>query len=275
MIKLSHTVFALPFGLAALVILGRDHTLTFEMVFWIVMAIVGARSASMGFNRIADASIDARNPRTQGRHIPSGMLTVREGIVFVILSSFLFIASAAMLSMTCLLLSIPVLALLFAYSYTKRFTWLSHMVLGLSIGMMPLGASIAIDGWLSIDMVMLSLGLTTYIAGFDILYACQDLEFDRKEGLFSIPAHFGADRALKISSALHMASIVCLASLYWLVPLGAIYMVFMAVIAALFVIEHRLVKPNDLSRVDVAFFDVNSVISVLVFVSILAGAVFV
>ena len=275
MIKLSHTVFALPFGLAALVILGRDHTLTFEMVFWIVMAIVGARSASMGFNRIADASIDARNPRTQGRHIPSGMLTVREGIVFVILSSFLFIASAAMLSMTCLLLSIPVLALLFAYSYTKRFTWLSHMVLGLSIGMMPLGASIAIDGWLSIDMVMLSLGLTTYIAGFDILYACQDLEFDRKEGLFSIPAHFGADRALKISSALHMASIVCLASLYWLVPLGAIYMVFMAVIAALFVIEHRLVKPNDLSKVDVAFFDVNSVISVLVFVSILAGAVFV
>lgn len=275
MIKLSHTVFALPFGLAALVILGRDHTLTFEMVFWIVMAIVGARSASMGFNRIADASIDARNPRTQGRHIPSGMLTVREGIVFVILSSFLFIASAAMLSMTCLLLSIPVLALLFAYSYTKRFTWLSHMVLGLSIGMMPLGASIAIDGWLSIDMVMLSLGLTTHIAGFDILYACQDLEFDRKEGLFSIPAHFGADRALKISSALHMASIVCLASLYWLVPLGAIYMVFMAVIAALFVIEHRLVKPNDLSRVDVAFFDVNSVISVLVFVSILAGAVFV
>ncbi len=274
MIKLSHTVFALPFGLAALVILGRDNAITFETMFWVVMAIVGARSAAMGFNRIADATIDARNPRTQGRHIPSGVLTAREGVVFVIFSSFLFMGSAAMLSQTCLLLSLPVLAFLFAYSYTKRFTWWSHIVLGISIGMMPLGVSVAIEGSFSFDVVVLSLGLTMYIAGFDILYACQDLDFDRKEGLFSIPSHFGVGKALRISSTLHVVSIVSLASLYWFVPLGDIYVIFMAVIAALFIIEHRLVKPNDLSKVDLAFFNVNSIISVLVFVSILSGVVF-
>jgi 4-hydroxybenzoate polyprenyltransferase len=274
MIKLSHTVFALPFGLAALVILGRDHAITFEMVFWVVLAIVGARSAAMGFNRVADAAIDAKNTRTMGRHIPSGALTVREGAAFIILSSFLFVGSAAMLSLTCFLLSFPVLAFLFAYSYTKRFTWGSHIVLGLSIGLMPLGASVAIGGGVSIDVLVLSLGLMMYIAGFDILYACQDIDFDRKEGLFSMPAHFGIDRALHISSTLHLLSLACLASLYWIVPLGDIYLLFVAVIMGLFIMEHRLVRPNDLSKVNVAFFNVNSIISVLVFVAVLFGVMY-
>jgi 4-hydroxybenzoate polyprenyltransferase len=179
-----------------------------------------------------------------------------------------------MLSWTCLLLSFPVLALLFAYSYTKRFTWGSHMMLGLSIGLMPLGASVAISGWVSIDVLVLSLGLTMYIAGFDILYSCQDIDFDRKEGLFSMPVHFGVDRALAISSALHILSLACLASLYWIVPLGGIYLIFIAIIMGLFVLEHRLVKPNDLSKVNVAFFNVNCIISILVFMAILFGVMF-
>ena len=273
MVKISHTVFALPFGLAALVILGRDHAITFEMVFWVIMAIVGARSAAMGFNRIADAAIDAKNPRTRERHIPSGSLTTKEATAFVALSSFLFIGSAAMLSWACFILAFPVLIFLFAYSYTKRITWGSHVMLGMAIGLMPLGVSIAITGGASLEVLVLSIGLMLYIAGFDILYACQDVDFDRKERLFSMPANLGVDRALAISSALHILSIACLASLYWLVPLGHIYLVFIAAIVVLFVVEHRLVRPDDLSRVDVAFFNVNCVISVLVFASILFGVV--
>lgn len=273
MIKVSHTVFALPFGLAALVILGRDHAVTFEMVFWAILAIVGARSAAMGFNRIADAAIDARNPRTKERHIPSGSLTTREATAFVALSSFLFIGSAAMLSWTCFILSFPVLVFLFAYSYAKRVTWASHLMLGLAIGMMPLGVSIAITGGASLEVLVLSMGLMLYIAGFDILYSCQDVDFDRREGLFSMPANLGVDRAMAISSALHAASVLCLASLYWLVPLSPVYLAFTAAIVVLFVLEHRLVRPDDLSKIDVAFFNVNSVISVLVFASILFGVV--
>lgn len=271
MIKLSHTVFAFPFALSAVVLVSNDYDMTVEVLFWIVMSVIFARSAAMGFNRIADAAIDSRNPRTASRHIPTGKLGMNEGIIFVIISSMLFVASAGMISLLCLILSFPVLALLFAYSYTKRFTWGSHIVLGLAIGLVPMAVWVAITGEISYDMAALSLALWTYITGFDILYACQDTDFDRKEGLHSIPVRFGVRSAMNISKALHMVSVISLASLYWLFDLSPLYMIVIAVIAVLFVIEHRLVRPEDLSRMDVAFYNVNSLISLLVLGAVLIG----
>ncbi|MDM8549405.1 UbiA-like polyprenyltransferase [Desulfobacterales bacterium HSG2] len=271
MIKFSHTLFALPFALAAVVLAHRVSPLNARTLFWIIMAMVGARSAAMGFNRLADASIDARNPRTAGREIPSGAISVKEAAVFVSAFALIFILSAAMLSPLCLWLSFPALGVLFAYSYTKRFTWLSHIVLGLAIGMAPAAVWIAMTGTLSAGILVLSLALLTYIAGFDILYACQDTEFDRREKLCSIPAVFGIERAFAISSGLHVVSAICLLSVYWLFDLSAIYLVFAGIIAVLFLVEHRLVNPRNLSKIDIAFFHVNTVISVLVFVAVLSG----
>jgi len=271
MIKISHTVFALPFGLAALVILSTDHIITLEMVLWIIVAIVGARSAAMGFNRIVDAGIDSRNPRTSGRHIPQGTLSVKQAGSFTLLSAIVFVGAAAMLSPLCFVLSFPVLAILLGYSYTKRFTSASHLVLGISIGLMPLGASVAVAGTITEATAVLSLALTTYIAGFDILYACQDIDFDRKEGLRSIPSRLGVPAALAVSSILHVISFSSLAALYWMLPMGLAYLACLLLIGALFIVEHLLVRPSDLTRINVAFFNVNSIISVMVFVAIALG----
>jgi 4-hydroxybenzoate polyprenyltransferase len=272
MIKLSHSVFAVPFGLAALVLLAKDNTITFTTVFWVVLAIIGARSAAMGFNRVVDASFDAKNPRTKMRHIPSGTLTMREGLMFVIASAAVFVVSAAMLSALCFWLSFPVLGIVMGYSYSKRFTAASHIILGISIGLMPLGASVAVTGGIPTGIWVLSLALTTYIAGFDILYSCLDIEFDRKEGLWSLPSRYGVMNALGISSLLHVVSFAALAALFWIYPLGAVFLVGVAAIGIMFVVEHMLVRPADLSRVNVAFFNVNAVISILVFTSVLLGA---
>jgi 4-hydroxybenzoate polyprenyltransferase len=271
MIKLSHSLFALPFGLAALVLLSKDNTITVAMVLWIVLAIVGARSTAMGFNRVADAAIDAKNPRTKMRHIPSGTLTMREGLIFVIVSAVVFIISAAMLSPLCFWLSFPVLGIVMGYSYTKRFTAASHFILGISIGLMPLGASVAISGTIPIGIWVLSLALTTYIAGFDILYSCMDIDFDRKEGLWSLPSRYGVMNSLVISSALHVISFLALAALFWIYLLGAAFLIGVAIIGAMFVLEHMLVRPADLSKVNVAFFNVNAVISILVLASVILG----
>jgi 4-hydroxybenzoate polyprenyltransferase len=272
MIKLSHSVFAIPFGLAALVLLAKDNPITFATVFWVVLAIIGARSAAMGFNRVVDASFDAKNPRTKTRHIPSGTLTMREGLVFVIASAAVFVVSAGMLSALCFWLSFPVLGIVMGYSYSKRFTAASHIILGISIGLMPLGASVAVTGGIPMGIWVLSLALTTYIAGFDILYSCLDIEFDRKEGLWSLPSRYGVMNALGISSLLHVVSFAALAALFWLYPLGTVFLVGVAAIGAMFVVEHMLVRPADLSKVNVAFFNVNAVISILVFASVLLGA---
>lgn len=271
MIKLEHTVFALPFALAAAVLAYRETPITLPMLFWIVMAMVGARSAAMGFNRIVDASIDAKNPRTAVREIPRGLISTQQAAVFVVVSSLLFVLSAAMLSRLCLWLSFPVLFVLFSYSYAKRFTWLAHLILGFAIGMVPMGVWVAVKGELSWRIGVLSLALLSYIAGFDILYACQDTAFDRSEGLFSLPARFGAAGAMRVARLLHVVSFGCLAALYPLFALSPVYLVFVLVIGGLFVFEHSLVHPEDLSRIDMAFFHVNSVISVLVLVAILAG----
>jgi len=263
MIKIEHTIFALPFALAALLLAHRVKPVTPQLVFWIVIAIVWARSAGMGFNRLVDAKWDAKNPRTANREIPSGALSLRETMLFVLLSSGLFVLSAAAISWQCFWYSFPVLLILFSYSYTKRFTWMSHLVLGFVQALGPLGVWLAVTGGFSMKIVALSLSLGTYIAGFDLLYSCQDAEFDRREGLYSMPANLGIKQAMYLSALLHGVTFVSLFYLYWVFRLSPFYLFFVALIGLLLIVEHKLVKPHDLSRLNIAFFHVNSVISVL------------
>jgi 4-hydroxybenzoate polyprenyltransferase len=267
MIKLSHSVFALPFVLVAVIWAQRSHPLQWSQVIWIVIAAVAARSAAMGFNRIADAAIDERNPRTQQREIPAKRLSPTAAAIFVGLSSLIFIGAAAQLGSLCLWAAIPVLLVLFGYSYTKRFTWLAHFYLGFAIGLAPLGAWIAITNTLDLPILLLALALMTYIAGFDILYACQDHDFDIQAGLHSLPARFGLDRALQISVATHWVTFAALMCLFFIADLTLSYLAAVVIIGVLLVWEHRLVRPDDLSRIHIAFFHLNSAISL----TLLAG----
>jgi 4-hydroxybenzoate polyprenyltransferase len=268
MIKFSHTVFALPFALSAVVLAWRIHVPSFWELFLILLAMVGARSAAMGFNRIVDADIDKKNPRTAVREIPSGVLTRSQALIFVGMSSLLFVGAAALLSPLCFGLSFPLLGLLFFYSFTKRFTALCHLVLGFVISLAPVGAWVALTGTLNWGIVMLAAALWFYIAGFDILYACQDIDFDRKQGLFSLPVLVGPVRAMQISTLFHVLFLVFLLGLFPAFDMHAVFLVFWAMIAVLIVLEHRLVKPDDLSRIDMAFFHVNSAVSVILFAGI-------
>lgn len=269
MIKFSHTVFALPFALAAVVLAARHTPVSLYGVSWILVAMVAARSAAMGFNRIVDAKIDAKNPRTAMREIPSGKLNRNTAIAFVTVSAMLFILAAAMLGKLCLALSVPVLAVLLLYSYTKRFTWLAHVYLGFAISLAPLGAWIAMTNSFAWPILLLCFALMTYITGFDILYACQDTRFDKREGLYSIPARFGNQKALLAARAVHLISWGCLLGVGVAFHLGLIYFGTTFFIGILFIIEHRLVNPDDLSKIDLAFFNVNSTVSVMLFLGIL------
>jgi 4-hydroxybenzoate polyprenyltransferase len=269
MIKFSHTVFALPFALCAVVLAQRTHPLTLWQMLWLLGAMVGARSAAMGFNRIADAHLDAKNPRTAAREIPSGRLTRHAAMGFVMLSSGLFILSAAMLGPLCFYLSVPILLLMFLYSYAKRFTFLCHLYLGAVIALAPLGAWIALTGAFSPAITLLSVALMAYIAGFDILYACQDVDFDRQTGLHSIPARFNVPSALAIAGCLHVVSFVFFLFVYFAFDMGGVYLGAVGIIGGLMIAEHRMVKPHDLSRVNIAFFHMNAVISVTLFIGVL------
>lgn len=273
MIKFSHTVFALPFAISAVIIAARDNGFSFSRLFWIIIAMVGARSAAMGFNRIADAGMDSLNPRTAIREIPRGEISVWSASLFVLASSLIFIFAAAMLGRICFYMSFPVLAVLLGYSYTKRFTLFCHFYLGFSISLAPAGAWVAMTGSLSLVPLLLSLALMTHIAGFDILYACQDYDFDSKEGLHSIPARLGIKKALDISTFVHIASFVFFLSIGAAAGLGLIYYVSAFIIGILLVIEHRLVNPDDLSKVNIAFFHINSVISVVLLVGVAGDVV--
>lgn len=273
MIKFSHTLFALPFALSAILLAHETKPVTLSAVFWIIIAMVGARSAAMGFNRIADAKLDAENPRTSDREIPRGEITTTAAIVFVGLFSLLFVLASAMLGKICFYLSFPVLFILFFYSYAKRFTWLCHLYLGFAISLAPMGAWIAITGKIEFRIVLLSLGLMTYIAGFDILYACQDIHFDRKAGLFSMPAHLGIRKSLWIAKILHLVSFFLFLLLYPLFDLGTVYILTILIIATLFIAEHKLIHPDDLSRINIAFFHMNSIISVTLFAGIFTDIV--
>jgi 4-hydroxybenzoate polyprenyltransferase len=227
----------------------------------------------MGFNRIVDAPLDAKNPRTAGREIPTGRLSRRSAALFVVLFSGLFIFCAAMLGRLCLALSVPVLLLLFVYSYTKHFTFLCHLYLGGVISLAPLGAWIALRGSVSGAILLLSAALMTYIAGFDILYACQDIDFDRQSALHSIPVRFSLPVALGVAKALHGAAFAFFLLLYEAFHMGGIFLGAVCLIGVLMICEHRMVRPDDLTRVNIAFFHINSVISITLFLGVLLDEV--
>jgi 4-hydroxybenzoate polyprenyltransferase len=254
-------VFALPFALAA-VALAVEGPVPWGKLGWIVLAMVGARSAAMGFNRLADQAIDARNPRTAGRELPRGLLLRGEVWALVLLAAAALVLAAAMLNPLCLALSPVALALVCGYSYTKRFTALSHVFLGLALSIAPVGAWLAVRGSFAWPPVVLGLAVLAWVAGFDIIYACQDAAFDRSAGLHSIPARLGIGRALWAARALHVAAALLLASLYALVSLHPVYLAGVAAVAVLLAYEHSLVHEGDLSRVNAAFFTVNGWVAV-------------
>ena len=270
MVKFSHTVFALPFALAAVTLAAHGHGVTVAQIAAIVLAMVGARTAAMGFNRIVDRRIDAANPRTAGRELPTGKVSLAAAASLTVASAALFLAAAAWLGPLCLQLAPIVLVLVLGYSFTKRFTWLCHLFLGLAIGSAPAAAWIAVRGRLDAPALWLSLAVATWIAGFDVLYALDDRAFDRKAGIHSIPARFGVPAALALSAALHAASVAALLIAGQTAGLGWIYLLGMAVVIAMLVWEHAILRPSDLSRLNVAFFNLNGYVSVVYFAATLA-----
>ena len=267
MIKFEHTVFALPFALLS-AILASNGWPQGPKLLWILAAMVGARSAAMTFNRIADWSIDAANPRTRMRALPAGLLSRSFAVLFTVVSSSLFIFAAFQLNRLCLWMAFPALFILLFYSYTKRFTNYSHLVLGFCLGMAPLGAWIAIKGDLGLPPILLCVIVMLWTAGFDIIYSCQDTDFDRAQNLFSIPKRFGIKAALRISTGLHLLMLFFLLILLRIEELGWISLAGSAMVAGLLYYEHRLVRPNDLSKVNAAFFTVNGYISILLLIAI-------
>lgn len=264
MIKFSHSIFALPFAFTA-AILASSGIPSLYQIFWITLAMVGARSAAMGLNRIIDRKIDALNPRTAKREIPSGEVKVTEAWIFVLLSLILLLISAYKLNPLCFKLAPVAIFFLFLYSYTKRFTWLSHIFLGITISAAPLGAWVAIKGSLNLEIIPLSMAVIFWLAGFDILYALQDVEFDKSHGLYSIPQRFGIKKALIFSRLFHFITWSLLILTGIIFELNIIYWIGLFIISILLIYEHRLVKPNDLSRLNIAFFNMNGYISLTVF----------
>ncbi len=270
MIKFEHSIFALPFALTGALLALRDAHFAIPGVwwrfFWIVAAMVSARSAAMTFNRLLDADMDARNGRTAARHLPAGLLSTKFAWGFTIVSSLVFLWAARMLGPLCFILAPFALGTLFFYSFCKRFTSFSHLILGFCLGIAPSAAWIAMRGSLDARIIWLTAAVTLWTAGFDVIYACQDYDFDRTEGLFSLPRRFGIAGALRISKFLHLLMIASLVALVISFHLGVLSAAGIAAVSLLLIYEHGLVKPNDLSRVNAAFFTVNGYVSVLFFV---------
>jgi 4-hydroxybenzoate polyprenyltransferase len=262
MIKIEHSVFALPFALLGALLAARGWP-TGGQIFWIVVAMVGARSAAMSFNRIIDRHIDARNPRTASRALPAGLLSVGFVILFALASSVLLVFAAYRLNSLSFVLSPVALAILFIYSYTKRCTALSHLVLGFCLGITPAAAWIAVRGTLDTEILWMSTAVTLWTAGFDILYACQDIDFDRRAGLHSIPQRWGIRKALLIARGFHVLMVLFLVVLARASGLGWISFLGVSVVGLLLFYEHHLVKTDDLSQLDAAFFATNGWIGVL------------
>jgi 4-hydroxybenzoate polyprenyltransferase len=265
MIKWEHSVFALPFALCG-AMLAAGGLPTLHQVVWIIVAMVAARSAAMAFNRLADASIDAANPRTRARALPTGQLTPAFVAAFVVVSSVVFIAAAAELNRLALWLSPVALAVLLLYSYTKRFTRWSHLVLGFALGIAPSAAWIAVRGSLDPRILLLTAAVTFWVAGFDVLYACQDFDFDRSSGLQSIPRYLGISRALWVARAFHVIMLLWLAAVLVTFGMGKLAIAGVAVVAVLLAYEHSLVSAGDLRKLNAAFFTMNGVISVVFFI---------
>lgn len=269
MIKFEHSVFALPFALTGALLAWRELGFPVESlgwkVLWIVVSMVSARSAAMAFNRLLDADIDARNPRTQSRHLPAGLLSQGFAWGFTTVSAVVFLLAARALNDLCFYLAPVALAIVFFYSYTKRFTSLSHVVLGFSLGIAPSAAWIAMTGSLDARILWLTAAVTLWTAGFDIIYSCQDYAFDCDAGLHSIPARFGIARALWLSRAMHAAMVAALAMLVVSFALGVAAWLGIVAVVSVLLWEHSLVHANDLSRVNAAFFTANGYVSVLFF----------
>jgi 4-hydroxybenzoate polyprenyltransferase len=274
MIRFSHSLFALPFALTAVVFASRERPVTFRQVVWIIVAMVGARSAAMGFNRLVDRTIDGANPRTWNRELPRGILTPRSVSLFVVASSALLILAASQLNRLCLFLSPVALGIVFFYSYTKRFTWTSHLFLGLALGIAPVGAWMAVTGGLGLPPLLLGFAVLTWVAGFDVIYACQDYHFDRSYGLYSIPQAIGIGKALSTARLLHVVTLVALIGLKFTFGLGAIYTAGLIVVAGILIHEHQLVRADDLSKLNVAFFNMNGILSLVYFVFALGDVLF-
>lgn len=272
MIKFPHTVFALPFAFIG-AILAEKKIPSLDKIFWITVAMVGARSAAMSFNRLADWRFDALNPRTKDRALPKGILTPLQVMIFIILTGTIFIFATSRLNPLAFKLSPLALFIVFFYSYTKRFTILSHFFLGLSLSLAPIGAWVGVKGVIELPALLLGSAVVFWLIGFDILYALEDIDFDRKTGLKSIPQKLGIKKSLYISRFSHLITVLLLFSLYPLLNLGYIYLIGLAAITGLFIREHSLVKENDLTKLDIAFFNMNGYISVVVFLATLADLI--
>jgi len=270
MIKFEHSVFALPFALTGALLAWRDSGFPRELLWiklaWIVLAMVAARSVAMAFNRVLDADIDSRNPRTSTRHLPSGLLSRRFAWGFIVFWAAAFFLAAGALNPLCLRLAPLALAIVMLYSFTKRFTSLAHLVLGFSLGIAPAAAWISMQGALDPRILWLTAAVTLWTAGFDIIYACQDYAFDVQSGLYSIPRKFGIARALWFARVLHLGMLACLVALILSFGLGPTAGAGIVAVAALLAWEHRLVRADDLSRIDAAFFTMNGYVSVIFFV---------
>ena len=261
-VRFSHSVFALPFALAGALLASRHQVITWPMLGWILAAMVAARSAAMGFNRLVDARFDALNPRTANREIPRGAMSPSEAAVFVTVASAAFIVAAWRLNPICLALSPVALGIVFWYSLAKRFTTYTQLFLGLAMAVAPVGGWLAVGGRSGWEPWLLASAIGTWVGGFDVLYACQDLDFDRAHGLRSIPVRFGVPRALLISRAMHVVTLACFVGLAWVTPLPAFYFVGVGIVGALLVYEQSLVSADDLSQVKRAF-DLNGYVGIL------------
>ncbi|MBI2447335.1 MAG: UbiA family prenyltransferase [Candidatus Omnitrophica bacterium] len=255
-IKFSHTLFALPFALISMLI-SAGGLPDIKTIFWLLIAMVSARSTAMAFNRLIDIKIDGLNPRTMSRHLPTGKLRLWEVVIFVLLTASLFIFSSSMLNRLALFLSPIALAIIYFYSYTKYFTSWSHLFLGLSLSIAPVGACVAVSGRITLASLILGAAVIFWVAGFDILYACQDYEFDKGHGLYSIVVRYGIKRALSVSLAFHIIMAVMLILFGIVARLGVI------ITGVLIIYQHRLVKPDDISKVNTAFFTANGIISII------------
>lgn len=261
-VRVGHTVFALPFALVGAMLAGREVPLTWGRIGWIIAAMVTARSAAMGFNRIVDRHFDAANPRTASRELPRGAMSVAEAWAFVIIASLAFVGVTWMLGPICLALSPVALAIVFWYSLAKRVTWGTQLFLGLAMAVAPVGGWLAAGGGVSWQPVWLALAIGTWVGGFDVLYACDDLAFDTRSGLRSVPVRFGVRNALLISRAMHVVTAVALVALGWVAGLGPLYFAGVAGVVALLVYEQSLVRADDLSQVKRAF-DLNGYVGLL------------
>jgi 4-hydroxybenzoate polyprenyltransferase len=263
-VRVSHSVFALPFALTGALLAWRFTRFAWAQVLWIVVCMVSARSAAMGFNRLVDARFDALNPRTAMRELPRGAMSAREAAIFVIVSSVVFVYGASQLNTLCLLLSPVALAIVFWYSLAKRYTTYTQLFLGLAMAVAPVGGWIAAGGRGGVEPWLLGLAIGLWVAGFDILYACQDVEFDRGHGLRSIPARFGVRAAIRLSRLFHVATIVAMAALWRVADLPPLYLAGVAVVAGLLAYEQSLVREDDLSQVKKAF-DLNGYVGIVYF----------